>query len=126
MIFESSYYDEHDPNVPAYVKKLFADGAPADFILIGATTREPDAIDPAIRSRCAAVYFEPLTQAQIVCASCKRRRQRLGARTTQERAGLIATYTNEGRKAVQILADAYGHALYRQRRVAAEGCAGTR
>ena len=61
-MFESSYYDEHDPNVPAYVKKLFADGAPADFILIGATTREPEAIDPAIRSRCAAVYFEPLTQ----------------------------------------------------------------
>ena len=38
VMFESSYYDEHDPNVPAYVKKLFADGAPADFILIGATT----------------------------------------------------------------------------------------
>ena len=63
VTFESSYYDEHDPGVPAYVKKLFADGAPADFILIGATTRDPDAIDAAIRSRCAAVYFEPLTQA---------------------------------------------------------------
>ena len=66
VLFESSYYDEHDPNVPAYVKKLFADGAPADFILIGATTRDPEAIDAAIRSRCAAVYFEPLTQAQIL------------------------------------------------------------
>ena len=38
------------------------DGAPADFVLIGATTRDPEAIDAAIRSRCAAVYFEPLTQ----------------------------------------------------------------
>ena len=36
---------EHDPNVPAYIKKLFADGAPADFVLIGATTRDPSEID---------------------------------------------------------------------------------
>jgi ATP-dependent Lon protease len=113
VTFESSYYDEHDPNVPAYVKKLFADGAPADFILIGATTREPEAIDPAIRSRCAAVYFEPLTQPQIV-RIVGEAAARLGARTAKSVPALIATYTNEGRKAVQILADAYGHALYRQ------------
>ncbi len=113
VMFESSYYDEHDPNVPAYVKKLFADGAPADFILIGATTRDPEAIDPAIRSRCAAVYFEPLTQPQIV-RIVGEAAARLGARTAKSVPALIATYTNEGRKAVQILADAYGHALYRQ------------
>ncbi len=112
VMFESSYYDEHDPNVPAYVKKLFADGAPADFILIGATTRDPEAIDPAIRSRCAAVYFEPLTQAQIVRIVDEAAR-RLSARCAKSVPALIATYTNEGRKAVQILADAYGHALYR-------------
>ncbi len=112
VMFESSYYDEHDPNVPAYVKKLFADGAPADFILIGATTRDPDAIDPAIRSRCAAVYFEPLTQAQIVRIVDEAAR-RLNARCVKSVPALIATYTNEGRKAVQVLADAYGHALYR-------------
>ncbi len=120
VMFESSYYDEHDPNVPAYVKKLFADGAPADFILIGATTREPDAIDAAIRSRCAAVYFEPLTQAQIV-RIVGEAATRLDARTTKTVPALIATYTNEGRKAVQILADAYGHALYRQGAPRAKG-----
>ena len=58
--FESAYYDEENPYVPAYIKKLFRDGAPADFILIGATTREPQEINPAIRSRCAEVFFEPL------------------------------------------------------------------
>lgn len=112
VIFESSYYDEHDPNVPAYVKKLFAEGAPADFILIGATTREPDAIDAAIRSRCAAVYFEPLAQVQIV-RIVDEAAKRLSARVAKSVPALIAAYTNEGRKAVQILADAYGHALYR-------------
>ena len=57
VTFESSYYDETAPNVPEYVKRLFREGAPADFILIGATTREPEDIDPAIRSRCAEIFF---------------------------------------------------------------------
>src|SRR5947209_12540890 len=112
VTFESSYYDEHDANVPAYVKKLFRDGAPADFVLIGATTRDPDAVDAAIRSRCAAVYFEPLTQAQVARIVTEAA-QRLGAKIARRVADLIASYTIEGRKAVQILADAYGHALER-------------
>ncbi len=88
------------------------EGAPADFILIGATTREPEDIDPAIRSRCAEVFFEPLTEAQIreiVTGAATR----LGARVTKGVADTIASYTIEGRKAVQILADAHGQALYR-------------
>ena len=36
VTFESSYYDPDDPNVPKYIKRLFEEGAPADFILIGA------------------------------------------------------------------------------------------
>ncbi|HTD34690.1 MAG TPA: sigma 54-interacting transcriptional regulator, partial [Candidatus Elarobacter sp.] len=112
VTFESSYYDEHDPNVPAYVKKLFRDGAPADFVLIGATTRDPEAIDAAIRSRCAAVYFEPLTQTQIA-RIVREAAARLGAKLLRRVPDLIASYTIEGRKAVQILADAYGHALER-------------
>jgi ATP-dependent Lon protease len=112
--FESSYYDESDPSVPAYVKKLFKEGAPADFVLIGATTRDPDEIDAAIRSRCAEVYFEPLTESQIrlIAAGAGKRLAVKLARRVPE---LIASYTIEGRKAVQILADAYGHALDRER-----------
>src|SRR3984957_5652376 len=112
VVFESSYYDPDDPAVPAYVRRLFAEGAPADFVMIGATTREPDDIDPAIRSRCAEVFFEPLTEAQIreiVTGAATR----LGARVTKGVADTIASYTIEGRKAVQILADAHGQALYR-------------
>jgi ATP-dependent Lon protease len=110
--FESSYYDSSDASLPAYVKKLFEDGAPADFVLIGATTRDPSEIDPAIRSRCAEVFFEPLTEAQIkriVTGAAKR----LGVKLARAVPDLIASYTIEGRKAVQILADAHGHALFR-------------
>lgn len=112
VTFESSYYDENAPNVPEYVKRLFREGAPADFVLIGATTREPEEIDPTIRSRCAEVYFEPLTQAQIA-AIVQAAVRRLGAKSARGVAQLIASYTTEGRKAVQIVADAYGQALFR-------------
>ena len=115
FMFESSYFDESDPSVPEYVRKLFREGAPADFILIGATTRDPSEIDAAIRSRCAEVYFEPLTEAQIreiVAGAAKR----LGARPARRVPDLIGSYTMEGRKAVQILADAFGHALERTER----------
>jgi ATP-dependent Lon protease len=112
--FESSYYDRTDASVPAYVKKLFDEGAPADFILIGATTRDPSEIDAAIRSRCAEVFFEPLSEAEvrlIVSGAAKR----LGVKLARRVPNLIASYTIEGRKAVQILADAQGHALFRLR-----------
>jgi ATP-dependent Lon protease len=110
--FESSYYDDSSPNVPQWIKRLFKEGAPADFILIGATTREPDDIDPAIRSRCAEIFFAPLSQHQILTIVLGAIR-RLGARAARGVAALIASYTIEGRKAVQIVADAYGQALYR-------------
>ncbi len=110
--FESSYYDESAPNVPQWIKRLFKEGAPADFILIGATTREPDDIDPAIRSRCAEIFFAPLSQHQILTI-VQGAIRRLGAKAVRGVAALIASYTIEGRKAVQIVADAYGQALYR-------------
>jgi len=112
VTFESSYFDESAPNVPAYVRRLFKEGAPADFILIGATTRDPSEIDPAIRSRCAEIYFQPLTQHQIV-SIVQGAVKRLGAKAARGVPQMIASYTIEGRKAVQIVADAYGQALYR-------------
>lgn len=112
VTFESSYYDPNDPNVPAYVKRLFEQGAPAGFILVGATTRDPEEIDPAIRSRCAEVYFEPLSQSDVE-RIVTQAAGRLAVKLARGAAPLIAAYTIEGRKAVQMLADAYGHALQR-------------
>jgi ATP-dependent Lon protease len=112
VFFDSAYYDPTDPNVPKYIKKLFEEGAPADFILIGATTRDSSDINPAIRSRCAEIYFEPLTPKHIeeiiYNAAVK-----LGVEMEPEVPLLISEYTIEGRKAINILSDAYGLALYR-------------
>ncbi len=109
--FESAYYDEDDVNVPQYIKKLFAEGAPADFILIGATTRSPWEINPAIRSRCAEVFFEPLVPADIQ-KIIENAAAELGAVLEDGVSALISTFTVEGRKAVNILADTYGLAVY--------------
>jgi ATP-dependent Lon protease len=63
--FDSAYYDSTDPNIPKYIQHIFEEGAPADFLLMGATTRFPEDISPALRSRCTAVFFEPLTPDHI-------------------------------------------------------------
>ena len=110
--FDSAYYDPTDPKVPPYIKKLFEEGAPADFVLIGATTRDAGHINPALRSRCAEIYFEPLTPAHIV-KILQNAAAKLHVRLADGVADLIAEYTIEGRKAINILADAYSLALER-------------
>ena len=114
--FESAYYDPTDEKVPAYIRKLFEEGAPADFVLIGATTRDASSINPALRSRCAEIYFEPLTpeHIQTIVANAV---QRLNAQLAEGVAALISEYTIEGRKAINILADAYSLALERDEQV---------
>lgn len=113
IFFESAYYDETDPNVPEYIKKLFKDGAPADFVLIGATTRDAGELNPALRSRCAEVFFEPLTPKQIEVIVTNAA-SKLKVRMEDTVAPLISEYTVEGRKAVSLLADSYSLALYRR------------
>ena len=99
VFFESAYYDETDPNVPEYIKKLFKGGAPADFVLIGATTRDAGELNPALRSRCAEVYFEPLTPKQIeVIVTNAATKLKVSMDETVPM--LISEYTVEGRKAV--------------------------
>ena len=110
--FESAYYDPDDKRVPPYIRKLFEEGAPADFVLIGATTREPDHVNPALRSRCAEIYFEPLTPVHILTI-VENAAERLNVTLAPGAAELISAYTIEGRKAINILADAYSLALNR-------------
>lgn len=111
--FDSAYFEPNDPNVPEYIKKLFTEGAPADFVLIGATTRDSYYLNPALRSRCAEIYFEPLTPKHIETIVLNAA-HKLNAKLDDEIAQIISEYTIEGRKAINILADAYSNALVRQ------------
>lgn len=113
VVFDSSYYDPSDKRVPEYVRRLFEKGAPADFILVGATTRDPEEISPALRSRAAEVFFDALTPAHIALI-VKGAARRLRAKLTPEAVEVITDCTIEGRKAVGLLADAYAVALHRQ------------
>lgn len=111
--FDSAYFEPNDPNVPEYIKKLFTEGAPADFVLIGTTTRDSYYLNPALRSRCAEIYFEPLTPKHIETIVLNAA-HKLNAKLDDEVAQIISEYTIEGRKAINILADAYSNALVRQ------------
>ena len=102
VYLESAYYSSEDPNIPSHIHDIFQNGLPADFRLIGATTRSPEESPPAIRSRCTEIFFQPLTQEdvkQIVKNAAKK-----GAFSLDEGvAELISTYANNGRDAVNIL-----------------------
>lgn len=110
VFFESSYYDPYDEQIPQYIKQIFEKGVPADFILIGATTRSKDQINPAFRSRCMEIYFEPLTVEnikQIVIMSAEKLKIDIEAEVAQ----IISNYTTDGRSANKLLVDAYALAL---------------
>jgi len=109
--FSSSYYDPDDEMTPKYIKYLFDNGAPADFVLIGATTKSPSEINPALRSRCTEVYFEPLSSVDIVFI-VEDAARKLNVRLEDGVAQKISNYTIEGRKAINILTDTYGYALH--------------
>ncbi len=112
VTFDSSYYDAHDPQIPRYIKELFEGGAPADFVLIGATTRDPEQISPAFRSRCAEIYFDCLTPWDIQQV-VRQAAHKLGVKLIAGVAESISDYTVEARKATNILVDAYAMMLYR-------------
>lgn len=106
VFFESSYYDPQDERVPQYIKKIFEEGVPADFVMIGATTRSREDITPAFRSRCMEIFFEPLSPEdikQIVVNSA----HKLDIELADEISTIICEYSNDGRTANKILVDAY-------------------
>src|SRR3954447_18668064 len=65
VFLESAYYHAEDSNIPLYIHDIFQNGLPADFRLVGATTRSPNDLPPALRSRCMEVYFRPLLPNEI-------------------------------------------------------------
>ncbi|WP_178021156.1 ATP-dependent protease LonB [uncultured Paenibacillus sp.] len=114
VFLESAYYNSEDANTPAYIHDIFQNGLPADFRLVGATTRSPQEIPAALRSRCMEIYFRPLLPeeiAQIAEDAVKR----IGFQPCPEAVEVIKKYATNGREAVNMVQLAAGLALTEKR-----------
>src|SRR5690606_11869406 len=107
VILESAYYSREDPNVPAHIRDIFEHGLPADFRLVGATTRLPEDIPPAIRSRCMEIFFRQLTPAEVTRIA-RNAAARLGIELDPAAAEMIGRFARNGREAVNIVQIAAG------------------
>lgn len=110
VYLESSYYHSEDSNIPRYIHDIFQNGLPADFRLVGATTRQPHEIPAAIRSRCMEIHFRPLLPneiSQIVSNAL----ERLGVKAEESAIQLVTKYATNGREAVNIVQLAAGIAM---------------
>lgn len=114
VYLESAYYNSEDTGTPAYIHDIFQNGLPADFRLVGATTRSPQEIPAALRSRCMEIYFRPLLPeeiAQIAEDAVKR----IGFQPCPEAVEVIKKYATNGREAVNMVQLAAGLALTEKR-----------
>ncbi|RCX09072.1 Lon-like ATP-dependent protease [Anaerobacterium chartisolvens] len=107
VFLESAYYSSEDSNIPSHIHEMFQKGLPADFRLVGATTRTPDEIPPAIRSRCAEIYFKPLMTEEISLIT-HNAAVKGGFKTEKGVEELVAKYSQNGRDAVNIIQIAGG------------------
>ena len=105
--FESAYYNPDDPGTPRYVHEIFKDGLPADFRLVGATTRSPEEISPALRSRCMEIFFRDLEQDEVSRIAYEAAK-RAGFRMDRKTADLTGQYAACGRDAVNMVQMASG------------------
>lgn len=65
VFLDSAYYSSEDANIPAHIHEVFQNGLPADFRLVGATTRQASELPPALRSRCLEIFFRNLTPHEV-------------------------------------------------------------
>lgn len=115
VFLESAYYSSEDPNIPRHIHEIFQNGLPADFRLIGATTRTPDEIPPAIRSRCLEIFFQPLSPEDIgkIAQNAVRK---INFEMDDFSLNIIKKYATNGREAVNIIQMAAGLAMTDGRR----------
>lgn len=100
--FTSSYYSEENALIPTHIHEIFKKGLPADFRLIGATTRKPQEIPPALRSRCTEVFFNELNEEQIQTIS-RNAVLNAGFLCEDNVDNKISEYAANGREAVNIV-----------------------
>lgn len=110
VFLESAYYNSEDPNIPQHIHDIFQNGLPADFRLVGATTKTPHDIPPAVRSRCIEVFFRALSEEEVgIIAS--NAAKKAGFQLDEEALEVIKKYASNGRDAVNILQIAGGSCI---------------
>ncbi|MDF9408293.1 MAG: Lon protease 2 [Pelotomaculum sp. PtaB.Bin013] len=114
VLLESAYYSAEDPNIPSHIHDIFQNGLPADFRMVGATTRGPEQIAPAIRSRCLEVYFRQLLPDEIetiAANAAEKIKMPLSAGALE----VLKKYATNGREAVNIIQIAAGLVITEER-----------
>lgn len=110
VFLESAYYSEENEQIPLHIHDIFKNGLPADFRLVGATTRTPDEIPPAIRSRCLEIFFRELTKTEIALIA-KRAAKKIDFAIEDEAIEIVTKYTQNGRETVNVIQIAAGVAF---------------
>ncbi|XQY90899.1 ATP-dependent protease LonB [Metabacillus sp. HB246100] len=114
VFLESAYYNEENTQIPTHIHDIFKNGLPADFRLIGATTRTPSEIPPAIRSRCLEVFFRDLDQDELFVVA-KKAADKVNMNVSDEGVNLLTSYVRNGREVVNLMQIATGIALSEDR-----------
>ena len=115
VFLESAYYNEENTQIPNHIHDIFKNGLPADFRLIGATTRTPSEIPPAIRSRCMEVFFRELSQEEIAFIG-KNAAEKVELNISEAGLDILATYARNGREAVNMIQLSAGLAITEERK----------
>ncbi len=102
VFFESAYYSRDNKDIPRHIHEIFQNGLPADFRLVGATTRSPETMPPALRSRCAEVFFDPLSGSELLSIAAHAA-EKSGFTAEAEAVETVAGYAQNGRDAVNMI-----------------------
>jgi Lon-like ATP-dependent protease len=113
VFFESAYYNSEDIHIPAHIHDIFQNGLPADFRLVGATTRLPEEISPAIRSRCVEIFFRSLLPGEVRVIA-ENAAYKISFDFGPGALDVIEKYASNGRDAVNIVQIAAGIVQSRQ------------
>jgi Lon-like ATP-dependent protease len=114
VFLDSAYYNSEDTSIPSHIHDIFQNGLPADFRLVGATTRTPEEIPPAIRSRCVEIFFKPLTANEIECI-VRNAAGKIKLPITDAAVEVVKKYATNGREAVNVVQIAGGVVLSENR-----------
>ncbi|MGQ0452116.1 thiamine pyrophosphate-binding protein, partial [Bacillus sp. SS-TM] len=114
VFLESAYYSEENTMIPTYIHDIFQKGLPADFRLVGATTRSPEEIPPAIRSRCLEVFFRELDTEEIQKVA-KNAAEKVEMQIGENGIEMIGMYARNGREAINLVQISAGMAINEER-----------